>query len=251
MPFEGDDMRASLITLVVASIVLAAAPIARGQDIDRVRILSQSEFRLLSEDLGGGLSYKPQTPTTPLGISGFDIGLAVTAARIKNTAVFEKATSDSIDATIPIPTLRVHKGLPLNFDIGVLYSAIPGSNISYYGGELRWAFVPGNVAFPAIGLRGSLTKVSGVDELDFGTRGFDVSISKGFTVLTPYAGIGKVWVDSEPRGSAAAVGLRREEFTLSKVFAGLGIKLGAFNLNLEADKTGDVNSVSVKAGVRF
>ncbi|HYN13007.1 MAG TPA: hypothetical protein VET51_10250, partial [Burkholderiales bacterium] len=152
-------MRANLITFVVASIFLVAAPTVRGQDIDRIQILTQPEFRLLSEDLGGALSYKPQTPTTPLGITGFDIGIAVTAAKIKNIAVLERATSDSIDSTIPIPTLRLHKGLPLNFDVGVLYSAIPGSNIRYYGGELRWAFVPGNVALPAIGLRGSLTKV--------------------------------------------------------------------------------------------
>lgn len=228
-----------------------AAP-AFAQDIDRLQDLAQQEFRLLSEDLGGALSYKPQTPTTPLGLTGFDIGIAVTAARIKNTAVFEKATSDSIDATIPIPTLRAHKGLPLNFDFGVLYAAIPGSNIRYYGGELRWTFAPGNVALPAIGLRGSLTKVSGVDELDFSTRGFDVSISKGFAVVTPYAGVGRVWVDSEPRGTAVTVaGLRSEEFTLNKIFAGIGIKLGAFNLNLEADKTGDVSALSVKTGIRF
>jgi hypothetical protein len=245
-------MRANLITFVAAAIVLAAAPIARGQDIDRLRDLGQRDFRLLSEDLGGALSYKPQTPSTPLGIAGFDIGIAITAAKIKNTAVLEAATSDSIDSTIPIPTLRVHKGLPLNFDVGVLYSAIPGSNISYYGGELRWAFVPGNVALPAIGLRGSLTKVRGVDELDFSTRGFDVSISKGFAAVTPYAGVGRVWVESEPRGSAVTVaGLRSEDFTLGKVFAGIGIKLGAFNLNLEADKTGDVSALSVKTGIRF
>jgi hypothetical protein len=240
-------MRASLITFVVASIFLVAAPIARGQDIDRLQNLAQQEFRLLSEDLGGALSYKPQTPTTPLGITGFDIGIAVTAAKIKNTAALERATSDSIDGTVPIPTLRVHKGLPLNFDVGVMYAAIPGSNISYYGGELRWAFVPGNVALPAVGLRGSLTKLNGVDQLDFDTKGLDVSISKGFAVVTPYAGFGRVWVDSTPNTS----NLRREEFTLNKVFAGIGIKLGAFNLNLEADKTGDVSAVSVKTGVRF
>ncbi|MDQ5848164.1 MAG: hypothetical protein M3544_04255 [Pseudomonadota bacterium] len=240
-------MRASLITFVVASIFLAAAPTARAQDIDRLQNLAQQEFRLLSEDLGGALSYKPQTPTTPLGITGFDIGIAVTAAKIKNTAAFESATSDSIDATIPIPTLRLHKGLPLNFDVGVMYAAIPGSNISYYGGELRWAFVPGNLALPAIGLRGSLTKLNGVDQLDFDTKGLDVSISKGFGVVTPYAGVGRVWVESKPNTS----NLRSEEFTLDKIFAGIGIKLGAFNLNLEADKTGDVNALSVKTGIRF
>ena len=46
--------------------LLAAAP-AWAQTIDRIQNLAQQEFRLLSEDLGGALSYHPQTPTAPLG----------------------------------------------------------------------------------------------------------------------------------------------------------------------------------------
>src|SRR5437762_10408843 len=41
------------------------------------------------------LSYHPQTPTAPLGITGFDVGFALTGARLHNTAVLERASSDS------------------------------------------------------------------------------------------------------------------------------------------------------------
>ncbi len=227
--------------------LLAACP-AWSQDIDRLQQLGQAQFRLLSEDLGGALSYRAQTSTEPLGVTGFDIGVGVTVAKLKNTAVFQQASSDTVDATFPIPTLRVHKGLPLGFDIGAIYASIPDSNIRYYGGELRYAIVQGSVAMPAVGLRGSFTKLTGVDQLDINTRGVDLSISKGFGFITPYAGIGKVWVESDPKGVPQ---LRSEDFSLNKVFAGVGMKFLALNVNLEADKTGDVTAYSLKFGVRF
>jgi hypothetical protein len=233
----------SLTTLVL----MLAAP-AWAQDIDRIQLLSQQDFRLLSEDLGGALSYRPQIPTTPLGITGFDIGIAVTGAKLNNEEIFERATSDDAPSTLPIPTLRAHKGLPFGFDIGLMYAQIPGSDIKYYGGELKYALVSGNVALPAIGLRGSFTKVSGIEQMDFDTRSLDLSISKGFVVATPYAGIGRVWVNSDPKGTA---GLRKEDFELDKFFLGLGLKFGLFNLNLEGDRTGDVSAFSAKVGLRF
>lgn len=238
--------------LLTTFVLILAAP-AWAQDIDRIQSLAQQEFRLLSEDLGGALSYRPQIPTAPLGITGFDIGIAVTAAKIENEEIFERATSDDVPSTIPIPTLRAHKGLPFGFDIGLMYAQIPGSDIKYYGGELKYAFVPGNVAIPAIGLRGNFTKVSGIDQIDFDTRGVDLSISKGFAVATPYAGIGRVWVKSDPKGTVGfgGVTLAKEEFELNKFFIGLGLKFGLFNLNLEGDKTGDVTGYSAKVGLRF
>ena len=219
-----------------------------AQEIDQLQNLAQREFRLLSEDLGGALSYRPQTPTEPLGITGFDIGVGLTLARINNVALLERVTSDSASETIPVPTLRIHKGLPLGFDVGLSYAAIPGSNLEYIGGELRYALLLGGVAAPAIGVRGSLTKLRGVDQLELDTRGLDISISKGFAVLTPYAGVGRVWVESDPKNVA---GLVKEEFELNKAFIGVGFRLALFNINLEADKTGDVEGFSIKAGLRF
>ena len=237
-----------MISRGLMTLVLILAMPAWAQDIDRIQVLTQQEFRLLSEDLGGALSYRPQIPTTPLGITGFDIGIAVTGAKLNNEEIFERATSDDAPSTLPIPTLRAHKGLPFGFDIGLMYAQIPGSDIKYYGGELKYAFVSGNVALPAIGLRGSFTKVSGIEQIDFDTRSLDLSISKGFVVATPYAGIGRVWVNSDPKGTA---GLRKEDFELDKFFLGVGLKFGLFNLNLEGDRTGDVSAFSAKVGLRF
>jgi hypothetical protein len=227
---------------------LMAAGSASGQNVDNLPTLSQQQFRLLSEDLGGALSYRPQTPTEPLGFPGFDLGLGVTSVKLKNTAIFRQASSESVDSTLLLPTLRANVGLPLGFDIGALYASVPDSDIRYYGGEVRFAIVRGDSVTPAIGLRGSFTKMDGIDQLDLDTRGLDLSISKGFAFFTPYGGVGKVWVESTPRGVPS---LQKEDFSLNKVFAGVGFKLAIFNINLEADKTGDVKAYSLKLGLRF
>ena len=232
--------------LLIAGLLIAGP--AWGQNVDNLFLLTQPQFRLLSEDLGGAFSYRPQTPTEPLGFPGFDVGLAVTGAKLKNREIAELASSEGVDSTILIPTVRANVGLPLGFDVGASYAWVPDSDIRYYGGELRFAILRGDAATPSVGVRGSFTKITGVDQLDLDTRGLDVSISKGFGPLTPYAGVGKVWVDSVPKGIPT---LQREEFDLNKWFFGLGINLVGLNLNLEADKTGDVKAYSVKVGLRF
>jgi hypothetical protein len=235
-----------LLRVAMLAPLLAAAP-AWAQEIDQLQSLAQAEFRLLSEDLGAALSYHAQIPATPLGITGFDLGVGVTATRVENSEVLQRATSDDAETTLYVPTIRVHKGLPAGFDIGLTYASIPGSNIRYTGGELRYAILEGGAASPALALRGSLTKLSGVDQLSLETRGIDLSISKGLAVFTPYAGVGRVWIESTPN----VAGLQKEEFSLTKVFVGVGMNLAVLNLNLQADRTGDATSYSLKLGWRF
>ncbi|HUV99598.1 MAG TPA: hypothetical protein VMV88_05515 [Gallionella sp.] len=205
---------------------------------------AQPAFRTFSEDLGAALSYKPITPPAPLGITGFDIGLEVTSTKMRNLDI---ATGSST-TNLVVPKLHIYKGLPLNFDVGAFYSAVPTTNIKFYGGELRYAILEGSAAMPAVGIRGALTKLTGVSQLALTTRSLDVSISKGFTIFTPYAGIGRVWVDSTPD---AATGLTQETFQQGKVFVGGNLNFGAANVALEYDKTGAAPSYSAKLGFRF
>lgn len=210
-------------------------------------IVTQSDFKAISEDMGSALSYKAITPPTPLGITGFDLGLEVSSTKVQNSQPWINATGSSVSNLI-VPKLHIYKGLPLNFDIGAFYSIVPGTNIKLYGGELRYAILEGGVASPAVGIRGALTKLSGVSQLAFSTKSLDVSISKGFAIFTPYAGIGYVWVDSNPD---AATTLKEESFRQNKVFVGGNFNFGITNLALEYDKTGSAPTYSVKLGFRF
>jgi hypothetical protein len=237
--------------LVLMSIVAGFAQSASAANFTQLGLIGQPNFRLLSEDFGSALSYKPLTPAEPLGITGFDIGLEVTSTDIsKSGAALKAATGGALDVTtLIIPKLHVAKGLPLGIDVAAFLSAVPSTNIKLMGAELRYAIISGGVAMPAVAVRAAMTSMSGVDELDFNTKSLDISISKGILMFTPYAGVGQVWVNSTPKGTASA--LAAESFTQNKVFLGANLNLGLTNFALEGDTTGGASSYSLKFGFRW
>jgi hypothetical protein len=222
---------------------------SHGADISTLQLLGQSEFRQLSEDLGAALSFKPLIPAESLGITGFDLGLSATATKLGERGVWRKATANSdLPGYLIVPSLRLHKGLPFDIDIGATATIVPSSNIRIYGGELRWAVLPGSTVTPALALRASFTALNGVEQLGMRTMGLDASISKGFAFLTPYAGIGSVHVSSKP---SSATGLAKTSFYRTKIFVGANLNFGLLNFAGEADRTGDISSYGIKMGFRF
>ncbi|MDP2762876.1 MAG: hypothetical protein Q8O64_21160 [Sideroxyarcus sp.] len=235
------------LLVLTATLAFAQPALAGNIDISALGGV-QSDFRNVSEDLGSALSYKGVAPAESLGITGFDLGLEVTQTSLAQSAALWQALSGNDISNLYVPKLHVTKGLPLDIDIGAFFSTVPSTGIKLYGGELRWAFMPGSTTMPAVAVRGSLTKLSGVNQLSLNTKGLDFSISKGFAMFTPYAGIGKVWTTSTPD---AATSLSEESFSQNKLFVGANLNLGLTNLAAEYDKTGEAKSVSLKLGFRF
>ena len=64
-----------------AVLFVAASPAYAANNLDQINQLVQTDFRKLSEDLGSALSYKAVIPATPLGLTGFDLGMEVTATK--------------------------------------------------------------------------------------------------------------------------------------------------------------------------
>jgi hypothetical protein len=236
-----------ILALSISGLAGLSLP-AQAVNLDTVYLLNQGQFRLLSEDLGAALSYKPILPAEPLGVTGFDLGIEVSATQLQNSAVFSLAASgESID-TLVSPKLHIHKGLPFGLDIGAYYSAMADSNIKHWGAELRYALIEGGTATPALAIRASYTALEGVNQMNLTTTGLDLSISKGFAMFTPYAGVGVVWVSSTPN---VPTGLASEDFELNKIFVGLNMNLAVVNIAIEGDKTGDATSYGLKFGWRF
>lgn len=222
--------------------------------INTLQLLTPAEFKLFSEDLGAALSYKSVTPAAPLGITGFEMGIGVTTTKMNNPQLWSTVTGGASSlSSIVLPKLYFYKGLPFNIDVAAFYSMVPTTNIKLTGLELRYAILEGGVASPAVAVRGSMTKLSGVSQLALGTKNLDVSISKGFAIFTPYAGIGSVWVDSNPNVDPLLNlnNIAKEAFRQSKIFAGANINMGFSNFALEYDKTGSSTSYSAKLGFRF
>jgi hypothetical protein len=236
----------------VATIALAASLPVAAKDLSQIGNLTQSEFKQFSEDLGAALSYKPLSPAEPLGLFGFDLGVAATDTKIKHSDLFNTAGAGDI-SNVAVPSLRFALGLPFGIDAGLMAGAAPGTNVRLFGGELKWAFIKGSTVMPAIALRGSYTQLAGVDQLDLNTKGLDLSISKGFALFTPYGGIGKVWTTSTAKNLPASAPnqLSQESISQNKYFVGLQMNFVLVNVVLEGDKTGDATSYGLKLGFRF
>jgi hypothetical protein len=232
----------------VIGLCAVISPAQAADNIDSLGGMSQSDFRLLSEDLGATLSYKPLTPAVSTGILGFDLGVEVTATKLAHPEVFDRAVSSGAPSTLLVPKVHVHKGLPFGIDFGASYAQVPNSNIKLIGGAVRYALLKGGPATPALGLRASYTALRGVDQLDLNTAGVDLSVSKGFAFITPYAGVGVVQVTSTPNN---VPGLTRTRFSKNKVFVGANINLMLLNIAVEADRTGDATTFGAKLGWRF
>jgi hypothetical protein len=224
---------------------------AAGNEIQLRSTLTKDEFHSLSRELGFALSYFPLAPAAPLGVTGFDIGIEATAVDIsERSSYWQKAVKDgNPPSMLIVPKLHAQKGLPFNLDVGIIYSTVPDTNISLLGGELKWAFIEGGVAMPALALRGSYTKLLGVDELDLDTYGADLSISKRALFMTPYAGIGAVWIKSSTDSRLLATQFNETQ-SLTKAFVGLKMHLPLFSLVAEADFS-TVAAYSLRANLSF
>jgi hypothetical protein len=230
--------------LCVLAAAVCCSP-AFADDLDNVRSLSQAEFGQLAKDFTAAGSYKSVSPAEPLGITGFDIGVELTSTKMEHGDIWKKAGGDN--STVYLPKVHVHKGLPFGVDIGASLSGVPGSDIKLGGAEIKYAFLEGGVATPAVAVRAAVTRLFGVDELDMNTRSVELLVSKGFLNITPYAGVGKVWGTLTPEFS----GLSKETPNASKIFAGVNFNLGLANIATEFDRTGGNKSISVKLGFRL
>jgi len=220
---------------------------AAGNDIT-ISTLVQGDFNTLIDEMGTIIAYNPISPAEPLGVLGFEVGMAVSSVKI-DTSVWNQVVNDGdAPSSLPIPRLLARKGLPMGFDIGLSRISVPGSNIAVNGLEVRKAILEGSTVTPAVTVLAHGSKLTGVSDIDLSTYGVDVGVSKGFAMLTPYAGIGQVWIKgSENTG----LGLSDRNTSSTRSYAGIRVGFLPFmNLVAQVDFA-EVNSYTLRLNVGF
>ena len=248
-------MRKQIFAAISLCLLLAGNAAARDLSFgtNPLNALAQGEFRDLSKEAGAAIAYRNTAPAAPLGITGFDAGVEVSAVDIKSKSDYwNKAFNGDAPSLLYIPKLRVRKGLPFGIDVGAMYSYVPSTNIKIYGAEVSKAILEGSVATPALGFRATYTRLAGVNDLSLQTVGVDASISKGFVILTPYAGVGGVWIDSKAKGNLERLSILQEEkIWQPRGFAGIKISpLPLFGITAEVEYSARP-IYSLKAAVGF
>lgn len=193
-------MTISALASVIFSVSIASANKNITFPIISNYLLSQNEFKDLSQELGTAISFDQLGPSSNLGLTGFEIGGALSFADInQNASYWRKATADHNPPNyLIIPRAILRKGLPWGIDIGASYLQIPNTNIRLVGGEINIALLKDGIATPAIGLRASYSALLGISYLNMQVINASIGISKKLFIFEPYAGIGDVVIISKP-----------------------------------------------------
>lgn len=241
-----------LTTLMLA--IFAGTALAGSNDVEFNATTTNEQFGDIVREAGIAAVYRGIAPAEPLGLLGFDIGVEASFVDI-DTSTWEPAI-DSGDSdppsVLPVPRIHARKGLPFNIDVGASYATAPDSNIEIIGAELQWALLEGTVATPAVALRGHYSTLEGVDDLDLETYGADALISKGFTLLTPYAGIGVFESEGAYTGDDPFLQATLDDQTKTETryFGGMQISLALLAITLEAEYS-DIPVYSAKFSLNW
>lgn len=229
-------MKVSIKIVLVSLLVLTFSSPVYAIDLD-LGPMVQGQFDGLVRDAGTLVTYRAIAPAEPGGLTGFDVSIAASAVKIDTDLWNQVIPSESItEDYVFVPSIRVRKGLPLNFDVGASYAQVPSSDIQVLGGELQWAWLEGGVASPAFSLRGHYSTLLGVDDLDLTSYGADAVISKGFTIFTPYAGIGVVYMDGDYSGVLPAnLALDAYSEVSTRYFGGVRMTLALLQVTADVE----------------
>ena len=238
-------MLKTVARLFAALAVSASAP-ALALDLNIIAPI-QRDFRVVSEDLIATVDYKALGPAEAGGVSGFSAGALGSYVPVNDKAAWKRLTGEDVDE-LGLIGLSISKGFPFHIDVGAFYSTLPQTDVNVFGGELRYALSPGSTLMPALALRGSYVRVIGIRDFDLESTSVDVSVSKGFAIFTPYAGIGGVYGESDPHGTP---GLQKENIRAFKLYAGMRIGFTLMEVTPEYSLIGGTSAFSLKAGVGF
>lgn len=228
--------------------VAAVAAVAPAHALDfSITNPNQADFNTVAKDLTAALDYKPIEPVAAGGITGFSVSAFGSYAPVTDSGAWQRLTGEDVGG-IGLVGLSATKGLPLGFDIGGFYAGVPGTDARAYGGQLRYAILRGSAVTPAIAVRGTYTKASGLQDFGYDSYGADITVSKGFVLLTPYAGLGLVHseVSAAPKDN-----LDDADRTQAKGFAGVRMSFGLFEATAEYERLGSSNVYNGRLGFSF
>jgi hypothetical protein len=232
---------------VFALMLVCASSAALADDVEITCGSCKDDFQSMAEDLVATIDYKAAGPAEATGITGFGLGLVTTYVPV-DKGEWERVTGSADFSAIGLVGLQATKGLPFGIDLGLFYATAPGSNVDAIGGEVRYAFLKGGVATPAVALRLSHVVVSGIDSFDLDSTALDLGVSKGFGPFTPYGGVGYVKGSADPKGSGSTAVGGEAKVDEMKLYAGARLSLGLIEFTPEIDKVGDVTSYSLRIG---
>ncbi len=234
---------------IVTAVIMAVALTASAGDIYLSPLLTTSELDQLVDHLGEAI-VMPVGPARPLGITGFDLrvgGLWVGADG--NAGWWRHALAGAGDTFGGLNgfTASFRKGLPWGMDVGGQVGTVAGQ--SFWSAEVRQAVLDGGLVEPSVGLRGAWSHLS-ASGLTLNVTSIDLTVSKRFVVLMPYASAGLRHTSAEAILGFEGPYRHKVSKTDVEVAAGLHLTLPPLGVRLEV-RRGTATAAFLTAGITF
>ncbi|MEQ9478101.1 MAG: hypothetical protein RIK00_02165 [Algiphilus sp.] len=227
-----------------ALVALFISPWVAANDFALQSGAAASDVRQMSEDLAAATSYKALGPAEAFGLIGTGIGAFAGYMATDDEDAWQRASGKRV-GDITTAGLRARKGLPLGIDVSAFYADVIDTDGALFGGALQYALWEGGVATPGVALRLGYSQLTGVDDFDYDTWSVDATVSKGFAMLTPYAGVGYVTGELDPSDAS----IDAERVNNGRFFAGLRLSLGLIDITPEIEQNGDNFVTNLRLGM--
>jgi hypothetical protein len=207
-----------------------------------------------------GTGFRAYMPASNLGITGFDLGIDITGISIPSqfTTAITTATgqpASQVPAILPVPSVKLHKGLPFGFDVGFTYLAFEDV-IKVVGGDVQYKLPFNSLALPSIAVRAA-ANYGKLYFLQTHCYNVDVIVSKGLLIFEPYVGAGIQSWNGQLNYPANIQGFQADvqasaTGTNPHVFAGFPVKLLILKLTAEYDHSfAGIESYGARLSLNF
>jgi hypothetical protein len=228
---------AALLLLVLVAAPAAAWDVRENPPPD--------DFRAFHRRFSSDAYAYPRHGAAPLGITGWEVFVDASYDEGFDDEPFADTVLDD-DLTggfLSVGRIGARKGLPGGIDLGLSYGRALGGDIELLSGELQYAFWRGGALKPALSLRLTGTQTQGSSRYDLEQYGAELLLSKGFTVLTPFVGVGAVY-------SKGRLGDLEEDGTEAVAYVGATLNLLLPKITVAVEK-GEALQGTVRIGFGF
>lgn len=240
--------RRSRVELLLLLLACLSAPAARAWEVSGGA--TSEDFRAFHRRFSSDAYFYPRHGAAPLGLVGFQVYADATYdSEFDDQPFVETAIDGSFTGGfLSVARVGARKGLPGGIDLGLSYGKGLDGDVKLISAELQYAIAKGGLVSPALSLRLTGTRTTGSNVYDLDQYGAELLLSKGFTVLTPYIGVGIV----RSKGTLETdLGTALEDTaTRGIAYAGVTLNLLLPKITFEVEK-GEAVQGAVRVGFGF
>jgi len=228
--------------------VLAAAPAQASFSVSPHA--TRGDFEAFHRRFSSDAYFYPRHSAAPLGLIGFEVYADATYDDTFDDQSFNRTAVDGsyTGGFLSVARVGARKGLPGGVDLGLAYGKTLNGDVKLISAELQYAILHGGLLEPALSVRITGTRTVSPTAYELNQYGADVLLSKGFTVLTPYIGVGLA--SSRGRLDRGLLGTFEDTETHGVAFAGITLNLLLPKINFEVEK-GEALQGAVRVGFGF